>query len=272
MPLKWNNAFCLNACGCIVIILCLVWERDMERVLGTIRVERKWWQSEREGGKGTGFGCGSLKDRATETHREPGNKGGELSSGCTNKGFVREQRKKEGWEDGERKIKKRRIENWRRSRWVRSGKNLNEAKGGSWSNLRTFSKSWPLLVSCFCLVGILIFMLCLVCASVCMFGCTIEENGFFSQISCCTFPFVVCVFFALCVSEHNIQSVKRLLSVSALELCDDLFWPESCIINVCSMQDNLSVFLRGCEELGLKGSQLFDPGDLQDTSTRPSTK
>ncbi|XP_077466037.1 LIM and calponin homology domains-containing protein 1-like [Stigmatopora argus] len=36
--------------------------------------------------------------------------------------------------------------------------------------------------------------------------------------------------------------------------------------------DNLSVFLRGCEELGLKGSQLFDPGDLQDTSTRPATK
>ncbi|XP_052344408.1 LIM and calponin homology domains-containing protein 1-like isoform X11 [Oncorhynchus keta] len=36
--------------------------------------------------------------------------------------------------------------------------------------------------------------------------------------------------------------------------------------------DNLSVFLRGCEELGLKGSQLFDPGDLQDTSTRPKTR
>ncbi|KAM6999749.1 LIM and calponin homology domains-containing protein 1-like isoform 4-T4 [Tautogolabrus adspersus] len=36
--------------------------------------------------------------------------------------------------------------------------------------------------------------------------------------------------------------------------------------------DNLSVFLRGCEELGLKGSQLFDPGDLQDTSTRPTVK
>ncbi|XP_055061594.2 LIM and calponin homology domains-containing protein 1a isoform X2 [Misgurnus anguillicaudatus] len=32
--------------------------------------------------------------------------------------------------------------------------------------------------------------------------------------------------------------------------------------------DNLTVFLRGCEELGLKGSQLFDPGDLQDTSIR----
>ncbi|XP_076846768.1 LIM and calponin homology domains-containing protein 1a isoform X13 [Brachyhypopomus gauderio] len=32
--------------------------------------------------------------------------------------------------------------------------------------------------------------------------------------------------------------------------------------------DNLSMFLRGCEELGLKGSQLFDPGDLQDTSVR----
>eukprot|EP00063_Salmo_salar_P092480 XP_014067315.1 PREDICTED: LIM and calponin homology domains-containing protein 1-like isoform X9 [Salmo salar] len=36
--------------------------------------------------------------------------------------------------------------------------------------------------------------------------------------------------------------------------------------------DNLSVFLCGCEELGLKGSQLFDPGDLQDTSTRPKAK
>ncbi|KAM3612525.1 uncharacterized protein V6R79_009827 [Siganus canaliculatus] len=36
--------------------------------------------------------------------------------------------------------------------------------------------------------------------------------------------------------------------------------------------DNLSVFLRGCEELGLKGSQLFDPGDLQDTSSRPTPK
>ncbi|XP_066504772.1 LIM and calponin homology domains-containing protein 1 isoform X3 [Hoplias malabaricus] len=29
--------------------------------------------------------------------------------------------------------------------------------------------------------------------------------------------------------------------------------------------DNLALFLRGCEELGLKGSQLFDTGDLQDT-------
>lgn len=37
-------------------------------------------------------------------------------------------------------------------------------------------------------------------------------------------------------------------------------------------KDNLSVFLRGCEELGLKGSQLFDPGDLQDTSIRANLK
>ncbi|XP_061883107.1 LIM and calponin homology domains-containing protein 1a isoform X9 [Entelurus aequoreus] len=36
--------------------------------------------------------------------------------------------------------------------------------------------------------------------------------------------------------------------------------------------DNLSVFLRGCEQLGLKGSQLFDPGDLQDTSMRANLK
>lgn len=44
-----------------------------------------------------------------------------------------------------------------------------------------------------------------------------------------------------------------------------------CLI-VGVLQDNLGVFLRGCEELGLKGSQLFDPGDLQDTSTRPAAK
>ncbi|XP_030206901.1 serine/arginine repetitive matrix protein 2 isoform X1 [Gadus morhua] len=36
--------------------------------------------------------------------------------------------------------------------------------------------------------------------------------------------------------------------------------------------DNLTVFLRGCEELGLNGSQLFDPGDLQDTSIRANLK
>ncbi|XP_060912821.1 LIM and calponin homology domains-containing protein 1-like isoform X6 [Labrus mixtus] len=36
--------------------------------------------------------------------------------------------------------------------------------------------------------------------------------------------------------------------------------------------DNLSVFLRGCEELGLRGSQLFDPGDLQDTSIRANLR
>uniref|UniRef100_A0A3Q2VGV8 LIM and calponin homology domains 1a n=1 Tax=Haplochromis burtoni TaxID=8153 RepID=A0A3Q2VGV8_HAPBU len=36
--------------------------------------------------------------------------------------------------------------------------------------------------------------------------------------------------------------------------------------------DNLSVFLRGCEELGLKGAQMFDPGDLQDTSIRANLK
>ncbi|XP_041931281.1 LIM and calponin homology domains-containing protein 1 isoform X3 [Alosa sapidissima] len=36
--------------------------------------------------------------------------------------------------------------------------------------------------------------------------------------------------------------------------------------------DNLTLFLRGCEELGLKGTQLFDPGDLQDTSTRVYAK
>ncbi|KFQ72263.1 LIM and calponin homology domains-containing protein 1, partial [Phaethon lepturus] len=36
--------------------------------------------------------------------------------------------------------------------------------------------------------------------------------------------------------------------------------------------DNVILFLRGCKELGLKESQLFDPGDLQDTSNRVTIK
>ncbi|KAK2499720.1 hypothetical protein MC885_016570, partial [Smutsia gigantea] len=36
--------------------------------------------------------------------------------------------------------------------------------------------------------------------------------------------------------------------------------------------DNIILFLRGCKELGLKESQLFDPSDLQDTSNRVPVK
>ncbi|XP_015848962.1 LIM and calponin homology domains-containing protein 1 isoform X12 [Peromyscus maniculatus bairdii] len=36
--------------------------------------------------------------------------------------------------------------------------------------------------------------------------------------------------------------------------------------------DNTILFLRGCKELGLKESQLFDPSDLQDTSSRVTVK
>ncbi|XP_075786639.1 LIM and calponin homology domains-containing protein 1 isoform X12 [Pelodiscus sinensis] len=36
--------------------------------------------------------------------------------------------------------------------------------------------------------------------------------------------------------------------------------------------DNTILFLRGCKELGLKESQLFDPGDLQDLSNRVTVK
>lgn len=36
--------------------------------------------------------------------------------------------------------------------------------------------------------------------------------------------------------------------------------------------DNTILFLRGCKELGLKESQLFDPSDLQDTSNRVTVK
>ncbi|KAK7811439.1 hypothetical protein U0070_017224 [Myodes glareolus] len=37
-------------------------------------------------------------------------------------------------------------------------------------------------------------------------------------------------------------------------------------------RDNTILFLRGCKELGLKESQLFDPSDLQDTSNRATVK
>nr|XP_037864520.1 LIM and calponin homology domains-containing protein 1 isoform X2 [Chlorocebus sabaeus] len=37
-------------------------------------------------------------------------------------------------------------------------------------------------------------------------------------------------------------------------------------------KDNIILFLRGCKELGLKESQLFDPSDLQDTSNRVTVK
>uniref|UniRef100_A0A8C8VPZ6 LIM and calponin homology domains 1 n=1 Tax=Pelusios castaneus TaxID=367368 RepID=A0A8C8VPZ6_9SAUR len=38
------------------------------------------------------------------------------------------------------------------------------------------------------------------------------------------------------------------------------------------IEDNTILFLRGCKELGLKESQLFDPSDLQDTSNRITVK
>nr|XP_015305790.2 LIM and calponin homology domains-containing protein 1 isoform X13 [Macaca fascicularis] len=39
-----------------------------------------------------------------------------------------------------------------------------------------------------------------------------------------------------------------------------------------AQEDNIILFLRGCKELGLKESQLFDPSDLQDTSNRVTVK
>lgn len=38
--------------------------------------------------------------------------------------------------------------------------------------------------------------------------------------------------------------------------------------SVLIFQDNVNVFLKACEKLGLNESQLFHPGDLQDISTR----
>ncbi|KAG9479600.1 hypothetical protein GDO78_011559 [Eleutherodactylus coqui] len=36
--------------------------------------------------------------------------------------------------------------------------------------------------------------------------------------------------------------------------------------------DNVTLFMRGCKELGLKESQLFDPGDLQDNTNRTAVR
>lgn len=38
------------------------------------------------------------------------------------------------------------------------------------------------------------------------------------------------------------------------------------------MQDNINVFLKACENIGLKEAQLFHPGDLQDLSNRVTVK
>uniref|UniRef100_A0A8C3NFA9 Uncharacterized protein n=1 Tax=Geospiza parvula TaxID=87175 RepID=A0A8C3NFA9_GEOPR len=39
-----------------------------------------------------------------------------------------------------------------------------------------------------------------------------------------------------------------------------------------SLQDNINVFLKACENIGLKEAQLFHPGDLQDLSNRVTVK
>ncbi|KAK2490376.1 hypothetical protein MC885_007199, partial [Smutsia gigantea] len=36
--------------------------------------------------------------------------------------------------------------------------------------------------------------------------------------------------------------------------------------------DNINVFLKACEQIGLKEAQLFHPGDLQDLSNRVTVK
>jgi len=47
----------------------------------------------------------------------------------------------------------------------------------------------------------------------------------------------------------------------------------SAIVNaVVSLQDNVNVFLKACEKLGLNEAQLFHPGDLQDVSTRVTVR
>lgn len=75
------------------------------------------------------------------------------------------------------------------------------------------------------------------------------------------------------VSELRLCAVNEPdLTLSSMSASSVFTLMRLCLCVFVFMQDNLSVFLRGCEELGLKGSQLFDPGDLQDTSTRPTAK
>eukprot|EP00069_Balaena_mysticetus_P021238 bmy_13489T0 len=56
------------------------------------------------------------------------------------------------------------------------------------------------------------------------------------------------------------------MSVDYLELC--------CKITLMSVlsPDNINVFLKACEQIGLKEAQLFHPGDLQDLSNRVTVK
>lgn len=56
----------------------------------------------------------------------------------------------------------------------------------------------------------------------------------------------------------------------------DIITTQSIVINNglyhLNPQDNVNVFLKACGKLGLNVSQLFDPGDLQDLSTRATLR
>lgn len=145
-------------CGCIVIIFVFWCGREIQKeYLGQSgwrgNGDTEW---EREGGRGTGFGCRSLKDRATETQREPGNKGGELSSCCIQQRVC------------QRAEEKGRLRRWRKKDkeekdWEFEEEQVNE----EWQKLEG-SKRWRVRVGVISessakVVGILIFMLFILC-------------------------------------------------------------------------------------------------------------
>lgn len=64
--------------------------------------------------------------------------------------------------------------------------------------------------------------------------------------------------------ELVITSLSEQTSTVSLVFHVFFFFSSSVLI----FQDNVNVFLKACEKLGLNESQLFHPGDLQDISTR----
>lgn len=94
--------------------------------------------------------------------------------------------------------------------------------------------------------------------SVCLFWC------FLTTVLCDT-PWFRCDF-----SSHDGWHLDSNLDYHEMDYVkNDLKWHLGFF---SSFQDNTILFLRGCKELGLKESQLFDPSDLQDTSNRATVK
>lgn len=156
---------------CICVLAC---ERDGDRVLGTIRVERKWWHPEREGeGRALPVALWRIERHRNKEKQNLRTRVETVSQVASNKEFVWEQKGRAGgrrtemgreWKVG----KKWKEECWRESRCrrreekgIRRDWRKQKMKSESWSDLTEETyESWPqnLVVSHFCGAGILISM------------------------------------------------------------------------------------------------------------------